>query len=374
MSAENVILVTIRDKVATADKTIYVCGNSGFAVNFDFDSEWDEFETKTARFVCDDASYVDVLFDGTVCPVPIFSNTRRVRVGVYAGNLVTTTPAYITASKSILCDGGTPADPPDDVYDQLMEKLNNLSEEGLSGRIDDLAEQVAELSKNTGVSDRVAALEQRLEEHINPYVNIAVTPNGMGTYERGVVIDAVTVGWSINRNPQRLTISGPGIDGTKELAVTNRNYAVPENKDDKLGITWENTSGFKWTITAIGEREEVSSKQTAPITFLNGVYFGAAAQPASIDSAFVLSLTKKLASGKVTSFTANAGANQYIWYCLPVRSPFGKCTFKVGGFEGGFALATAEPIEFENASGYTEAYYVYRSDESNLGNTTVGVS
>lgn len=369
MSAENVILVTIRDKVATADKTIYVCGNSGFAVNFDFDSEWDEFETKTARFVCDDASYVDVLFDGTVCPVPIFSNTRRVRVGVYAGNLVTTTPAYITASKSILCDGGTPADPPDDVYDQLMEKLNNLSEEGLSGRIDDLAEQVAELSKNTGVSDRVTALEQRLEEHINPYVNIAVTPNGMGTYERGVVIDAVTVGWSINRNPQRLTISGPGIDGTKELAVTNRNYAVPENKDDKLGITWENTSGFKWTITAIGEREEVSSKQTAPITFHNTVYWGNVAKPATVDSAFIRNLGgSKLTGDKNQTVSITGGAGKYFYYAYPAR--LGESMFQIGSGDYTFA---SETKDIENASGYTEPYIIYVSDNPMISNVTIKV-
>jgi hypothetical protein len=48
-------------------------------------------------------------------------------VGVYAGNLVTTTPAYITASKSILCDGGTPAAPPDDVYNQILGMLNELA-------------------------------------------------------------------------------------------------------------------------------------------------------------------------------------------------------------------------------------------------------
>ena len=88
--------------------------------------DWDAFETKTARFICDHGSYIDVIFDGDVCPVPILSNTRWVRVGVFAGNLSTTTPAQIVATNSILSDGGIPADPPPDVYNQLMEKLNMI--------------------------------------------------------------------------------------------------------------------------------------------------------------------------------------------------------------------------------------------------------
>lgn len=39
---------------------------------------------------------------------------------MYAGDLMTTTPAYIDCDNSILCGGGTPADPQPDVYAQLM--------------------------------------------------------------------------------------------------------------------------------------------------------------------------------------------------------------------------------------------------------------
>lgn len=237
-------------------------------------------------------------------------------------------------------------------------------------RVYELIQQSGGGSGTPGVdNERLSALEQRLEEHLNPYVGIEVTANSFATQERGAVVNSVTPTWKINRNPENLTISGAGIDGTLNLSVTDRSYTVPEKN---LGITWENTNSFKWTITATGERGEVSSKQTPAITFLNGVYYGVAAQPETVDSAFVLGLTKKLSSAKISSFTVNAGAGQYIWYCLPERSPFGTCTFKVGGFEGGFTLV--DTIDFENASNYTERYHIYRSDESSLGNTTVGVS
>lgn len=245
--------------------------------------------------------------------------------------------------------------------------------------VDDVLELITEVGGgNPDVAflvTRVESLEQKvdqLDKQLNPYVDIEVTPKNIGPYEMGTTVNEVTVQWSVNKTPQILTISGPGTGGTQTLSKNATSYTVP---DKQLGINMNNASTFRWTISATGEEGEVSSEKSPVISFLNRVYWGAAAMPETINSAFVRGLSgKKLTGSKVTSFSANAGAEQYIWYCLPVRSPFGTCTFKVGGFEGGFALATAEPIEFENASGYTEPYYVYRSVESNLGNTTVGVS
>lgn len=102
------INITVRNKIAKAEKNVlYICGNSDFVINFNFDEEWDEFTTKTARFVYN-GEYKDVEFDGAVCPVPIISNTYSIKVGVFAGDLRTTTPAYISAKKSILCESVSP--------------------------------------------------------------------------------------------------------------------------------------------------------------------------------------------------------------------------------------------------------------------------
>lgn len=124
----HIINITVRNKVAVNPaQDRYVCGNSDYIVRFDFDAEWDAFETKTARFVKEDGSYVDQLFSGNDCPVPVISDTYKLQVGVYAGNLSTTTAAYVPCKKSILCGGGVPADPAQDVYAQIMAKLNSLS-------------------------------------------------------------------------------------------------------------------------------------------------------------------------------------------------------------------------------------------------------
>ena len=116
--------ITIRNKIATANNTLYICGNGDFVIHFDFDDEWAEHDVKTARFISGDGKYQDVVFQGVECPVPVISDTYKIKVGVYAGNLRTTTPAIISAKKSILCGGGLPAAPAPDVYAQIMSMLD----------------------------------------------------------------------------------------------------------------------------------------------------------------------------------------------------------------------------------------------------------
>lgn len=120
-----IINILVENKIAEADGVIYVCGNSDFAAKFDFDSEWDAYDTKTARFSYNN-SYVDVVFSGNQCPIPIISDTYFFHIGVYAGNLHTTTPARVPCKKSILCGSGIPAAPPNDIYNKIMAKLNSL--------------------------------------------------------------------------------------------------------------------------------------------------------------------------------------------------------------------------------------------------------
>jgi len=126
------ISVSVRRKIATAAKdALYVCGNSDYVIRFDFDDEWTEHKTKTARFKYG-GTYQDVIFDGNVCQVPIISDTYIINVGVYAGDLETTTPAYVPAKKSILCGGGIPDPPKDDVYIQIINKINQIAEKGVT--------------------------------------------------------------------------------------------------------------------------------------------------------------------------------------------------------------------------------------------------
>ena len=122
------ISISVTNKNAKADDPpSIVCGNSDYTVDFNFDSEWADYTVKTARFsyiVCGQLKrYIDVVFSGDECSVPVFHNIDAVEVGVYAGDLRTSTPAIIPCKKSILCDGGAPDAPSEDVYNQIMEQL-----------------------------------------------------------------------------------------------------------------------------------------------------------------------------------------------------------------------------------------------------------
>ena len=103
------IKVTVRDRIAQAEKKAYICGNGDFVVEFDFDSEWESFSVKTARFKYDD-QYIDVVFTGNTCNIPKIYNADTIRVGVFAGNLIVTTPAVIIVSRSILYGHEAPTD------------------------------------------------------------------------------------------------------------------------------------------------------------------------------------------------------------------------------------------------------------------------
>lgn len=122
------ININIANKRPTVIGTpVIVCGNSGYSIQFTFDSEWDAATLKTARFVfCKDGAvqHKDVPFSSTKVFVPVLSEIREVYVGVYAEDLRTTTPAKIPCERSILCGSGTEHEDPDpDVYNQLMELI-----------------------------------------------------------------------------------------------------------------------------------------------------------------------------------------------------------------------------------------------------------
>lgn len=150
------INIAIKQKIATntSPGILYVCGNSDYTVNFAFDSEWGAFTTKTARFITDQNTVIDIIFRGNTCNMPMMQNTHLIKVGVFAGDLHTTTPAVIGAKKSILCGSGIPAEPAPDVYQQIMERMDVLEAGGASPeQIESAVQNYLEQNPVQGVSD-----------------------------------------------------------------------------------------------------------------------------------------------------------------------------------------------------------------------------
>lgn len=247
--------------------------------------------------------------------------------------------------------------------DDLIARVNTVDE-----TVNDLADEFEAKSKRWDTvssnfenfigsyADEMEAINDAIANLMYEEISITSFGHNAGTKEYGETVSSLNLSWAINKTPTALTLDGVALD------VSARSKALTG-----LSITKDNNK--TWKLVATDERGAKSEKTTT-ISFCNGIYSGAKAAPASYDSTFVRGLAKSLQNSKLTSVTVTAGAGEYIFYCLPKR--MGTCTFKVGGFEGGFELV--DTIPFTNISGYTEDYYIYKSVNANLGNTTVNVS
>ena len=146
---------------------------------------------------------------------------------------------------------------------------------------------------------------------------------------------------------------------------TINNEAIENTLRTKTFTGVTTTTTYTLAATSNGD---IKKSKSATITFANGVYYGKSTT-STYDSALINSLTKQLSNSKGRTITVNAGAGEYIFYCIPSR--LGTCSFNVGGFDGGFSKVAT--IEFTNSDSYAENYDIYKSDNANLGNTNVTI-
>ena len=145
----NTLHITVNQKTATYLKRDgdIVCGNSDYQIQFIFDDEWEEYPTKTARFICK-GNYLDVTFTGNTCQVPIIVDASYVLVGVYAGELQTTTSARIECKRSILCGGDTPRPDFNEAVNNAVAEVRGIAEN---------AKVIADTAKNTANTAKATA-------------------------------------------------------------------------------------------------------------------------------------------------------------------------------------------------------------------------
>ncbi len=107
------INIKVKDKTAVGDETLIVCGNSDYAVNFELDAEWDAYEKKTMRIGYRNGKYKDVEFEGSSCALPAIHKRPWIAIGLYAGQLHTTTPAFFRCAECITDRDDEPIDKPE---------------------------------------------------------------------------------------------------------------------------------------------------------------------------------------------------------------------------------------------------------------------
>lgn len=186
------IEIIIREKIArTVDKHAFaVCGNSDYTVKFDFDSEWDSYETKTARFKYN-GSYTDVPFSGDTCPMPVITNAYRVEIGVYAGELRTSSPALLPLRRSILDGNETESEPSQEIKDTFGKML--------AGKIDaPQVAQVGEVLTVEEVGEDGKPKKWKTEKNVsnNDFVVDVIQKNGIWTSSKTIleIYDAYRAG------------------------------------------------------------------------------------------------------------------------------------------------------------------------------------
>ena len=201
------------------------------------------------------------------------------------------------------------------------------------------------------IEDKLKEHQKALDELLYVPLTIDLTSNKTATLEIGTTVDSVVFNWNYNKD----VISQKFNNEVLEANLRSYTYNLSFNQDKAFKLEANDGKGdFNKSIS---------------FNFLNGRYFGVS-NSNIYDSDFIKTLSKELSTSKSKTFTVNCKEGQYIYYCVPSR--FGECNFKVGGFEGGFNKV--DTINFVNASGYAESYDIYKSNNSNLGNTTVVVS
>lgn len=132
------ITIRVRNRIAEAvGSPEIICGNDGYNVIFDLDEEWSAQEIKTARIAWTDTfsgqpRHTDVPFILGFAAIPAISDAYEVRIGLYSGNIMTTTPATVPCVPCIT-DGETyHEDPEPDTYAALLELLGRITQGGVT--------------------------------------------------------------------------------------------------------------------------------------------------------------------------------------------------------------------------------------------------
>ena len=249
---------------------------------------------------------------------------------------------YITYEKTVWVDGET-------VVNQ--ERLNKI-EDGIYNATQHLNNlNAGSVRYTTSADESIVTIQDALDKLLYIPLTINLSSNVSTTLEKGYTVNNISFSWSYNKNIVSQKFNNIDLD----TSIRKYEYDLPFNSNKSFKL--EANDGKSNFNKSIG------------FSFLNGRYWGVSSSN-NYNSNFILNLSKELVENKSKTFTVNCGENQYIFYCVPSR--LGTCSFKVGGFEGGFNKVST--IQFTNSNGYTENYDIYKSTNSNLGNTTVVVS
>ena len=234
------IKIKVRDKCAEGEGVI-ICNNSDYTVVWDLDSEWEPYSTRTMRVNLADGTYQDAVFTGNSAPLPVLTASGWVSVGLYAGDLHTSRAARLLALSSVLTPVGSPAAPAEDVYAQIMAKLNELS--------------------TVSPEDIAKAVEDYLAEHpieetdptVPEWAKADITGATVGQIAKIAAVDAsgVPTAWELVEDPTALGTQNNPRYWVIGLAVRLGHYYTTDGVTLKMAVnagvpeSWDDATYFE---------------------------------------------------------------------------------------------------------------------------------
>ena len=216
-------------------------------------------------------------------------------------------------------------------------------------------DKIAEKLQIAEMQAAIAAIQAELR--YEPIDITSFSCPGAGTYEIGTSVPAPTITWGLNKEPVSQTMNGASLGADERSKVYTGNIT--------------GTTSYKLTVT---DEKGNTDSATGSFNFYNGVYYGSVADGATIDSAAILNLSKKVQGGRGVTFTVSPTSKERIAYAIPATG-YGTPVFKDAN--SGFQVdmyRLDDPVEFTNTHGYTTPYYVWLSTYPQEKETTVVVS
>lgn len=135
----------------------------------------------------------------------------------------------------------------------------------------------------------------------------------------------------------------------------------------RIGVRGENNV-FTIDLPANSKRVTriiITTKLTGDQMPVNRHFYGTSVVPGAYDDAFVNSLSNEQMESTVRVFSMTAGAGEKIYYARPSRLD-GIPSFEINGASAGFGSPIAVNV-VDPDTGYTEEYYLFESNDSDLG-------
>lgn len=183
-------------------------------------------------------------------------------------------------------------------------------------------------------------------------IDITSFTNGVGTVEVGTTVNNIDLDWTLSKTPVTQSLN----QGIGSLATATRDYTASGTY----------TSSITFTLTVSDGTSSDNASTTA--SFQHRRYWGSSANTSLTDPQ-ILGLTKEFSSSRVQSRTLSPSA-QYVYFAYPTS--FGAATFTVNGLlNSAWTLVQRNVV---NASGHSEPFNIYRSDNLLTGTYQIAIS